>query len=415
MDQQTLVNNGFHAAPSWAIAVGQLGAALVLAGVALFLTSIVSMILGQRAQTLGKWAFAAGCVCILGAMASLVSLFLNDQYQFEYVANHSWHDLAGMYKVAAVWSGQQGSFLLWATTSALFGLLAVWRTGPYQRWFVFVYALFLGCLCGILAYETPFSLLNEISAGDLHLSLVVNGIHFAPPNGLGLTPSLQNYWVVVHPPTIFTGFGSLTVPFAFAVSALLTGDAAGWIARVRPWALVSLSILGLGLVMGGLWAYETQGWGGFWAWDPVENVSFVPWLFVVAFVHGIIVQTTRKRWHGTNMLLGGLPFLLFVYGTFLTRSGFLSKFSVHSFAEMNRSALWILMVFLGIMVVGFVALWAMRGPKLGRQNDAAFKRDGLNREVGYQFGVLLITGLSAAIAFGMSVPFFVGLFGGTGK
>lgn len=410
-----LVNNGFHAAPLWSMEVGQLGAALVLAGAILFVVAMLSMALGTKAQSLGRWTFVGGCVCILGAMGSLLSLFLQDQFQFEYVANHSWHNLAGMYKVAAVWSGQQGSFLLWASTSAVFGLLAVWRAGPYQRWFVFIYALFLGCLCGILAYETPFGLLNEISGGGVHISLFVNGIHFAPPDGMGLTPSLQNYWVVVHPPTIFTGFGSLTVPFAFAVSALLTGDAVGWIPRVRPWALISLSILGLGLVMGGLWAYETQGWGGFWAWDPVENVSFVPWLFVVAFVHGIIVQTTRKRWHGTNLLMGGLPFLLFVYGTFLTRSGFLSKFSVHSFAEMNRSALWILMVFLGLMVVGFVVLWAIRGPKLGKQNDAPLKYEGFNREKAYQTAVILLTGLSTAIAFGMSVPFFIGLFGGSAK
>lgn len=364
------------------------------------------MLRGGATQKIGRWAFAGGCVWILGAMATLVILFQRDQFQFEYVSGHSWRDLAAQYKLAAVWSGQQGSFLLWATTSAVFGLLTVWRSGPYQRWYVLTFAVFLGSLCGILAYETPFGLIKE---------LLVSGVHYAPPDGQGLTPSLQNYWVVIHPPTIFTGFGSLTVPFAYAVSAMLTGNAKDWIAYVRPWALVSVSILGLGLVMGGLWAYETQGWGGFWAWDPVENVSFVPWLFAVALVHGLIVQATRKRWHGTNLLMGGLPFLLFVYGTFLTRSGYLSKFSVHSFAEMNHSALIILFGFLIAMTVAFVTLWATKGIKLGIKSDAEFREDGFNRERAYQTGVILTTGLATTIAIGMSIPFFIGLAGREGK
>jgi cytochrome c-type biogenesis protein CcmF len=406
VDPQALAHNGFKAASAGSLFLGQLGTLLVWGGTLLFLCSVLSMLAGGRFQSFGKWTFVCGSICILGAFGVLADLFLTDQYAFDYIANHSWRNLAPSYKFAAVWSGQQGSFLLWASTSAIFGLLAIWRTGPYLRWFTLIYSLFLGGLCGILAYETPFGLIKE---------LFVSGVHYAPPDGMGLTPSLQNYWVIIHPPTIFTGFGSLTVLFAFAVSAILTGNAKEWVARVRPWALVSVAILGLGLVMGGLWAYETQGWGGFWAWDPVENVSFVPWLFAVAFVHGIIVQTTRGRWHGTNLLMGGLPFLLFVYGTFLTRSGFLSKFSVHSFAEMNRSALWILMVLLILMSAGFVALWAFRGTKLGKVADKPLLDEGFNRGKAYQGGVILLSGLSTAIAIGMSIPFFMGLRGATAK
>lgn len=404
MDQQSLASRGFLPAPTWSVFLGQLGAGFVLGGAALFILAVVMMSLKRQSQ--GKWAFVAGCLCVLGAMGALLTLFLTDQFQFEYVYSHAWRDLSPQYKIAAVWSGQQGSFLLWACTSAIFGFLAVWRTGPYQRWFVITYSVFLGCLCCILAYETPFALIQQ---------LVAHGVQYTPPDGQGLTPSLQNYWVVVHPPTIFMGFGSLTVPFAFAVSAMLSRDATGWIARVRPWALVSLSILGLGLVMGGLWAYETQGWGGFWAWDPVENVSFVPWIFVAAFVHGMIVQTTRKRWHGTNFLMGGLPFLLFVYGTFLTRSGFLNQFSNHSFAEMNRSALWILLGFMTIVSALFVFLWATIGRKLGKDSDAILQNEGFNREKAYESGVILLSGLATTIAAGMSVPFFLGLLGSTAK
>jgi cytochrome c-type biogenesis protein CcmF len=406
VDPAWLSSHHIPTAPTWSLFVGQLGAGLILGGAILFLLSIVSMIRGGGLQKAGKFMFAAGCVCILGAMGSLLTLFLKDQFQFDYVYEHSLHNLVPQYKVAAVWSGQQGSFLLWASTAAIFGLLTVWRSGAYQRWYVTVYAVFLGSLCGILAYETPFGLIKE---------LFVNGLHYVPADGQGLVPSLQNYWVVIHPPTIFTGFGSLTVPFAYAASAMLTGDVKGWLNQVRPWALVSISILGLGLVMGGLWAYETQGWGGFWAWDPVENVSFVPWLFGIAFVHGLIVQTTRKRWHGTNLLMGGLPFLLFVYGTFLTRSGFLSDFSVHSFAKMNGSALMILLTFMIAVTIAFVLLWTIRGRKLGKQSDAVQIDDGFNREKAYQFAVILVSGLAATIAIGMSIPFFIGLAGGKAK
>lgn len=384
--------------------MGQIGSWLVLGGALLFILSVVGM--ATKREKLGRRSFVGGCIAVAGAFASLATLFATDQFHFEYVGNHSWHNLPAAYKIAAVWSGQQGSFLLWATTSAIFGLLVLPWTGKFQRWYVLVYSIFLGGICGILAYETPFGLIKE---------LFVAGTQYTPPDGLGLTPSLQNYWVIIHPPTIFLGFGSLTVPFALAVSAMFARDPKGWMSIVRPWALVSLAILGVGLVMGGLWAYETQGWGGFWAWDPVENVSFVPWLLVVAFVHGMIVQTTRSRWHGTNLLMAGLPFLLFVYGTFLTRSGFLSKFSVHSFAEMNRSALWILMALMVGLALAFVALWATVGRRLGKEFDTEPVQEGFNREKGYQFGVLLLSGLATAIALGMSVPFFVGLAGGNGK
>src|ERR1044072_687528 len=362
--------------------------------------------MATRREKLGRLAFVLGCSTIAGAFASLATLFVTDQFHFEYVANHSWRSIPFAYKVAAVWAGQQGSFLLWALTSAIFGVLVLRKTGAFQRWFVIVYSIFLASLCGILAYETPFHLIKDF---------FVQGIQYAPPDGGGLNPSPQNYWVITHPPTIFMGFGSLAVPFALAVAALLNRDAKSWVPIVRPWALISLSILGLGLVMGGLWAYETQGWGGFWAWDPVENVSFVPWLFTVAFVHGLIVQSTRSRWHGTTLLMGGLPFLTFVYGTFLTRSGFLSKFSVHSFAEMNRSALWILLGLLVALSAGFVGVWVTLGRKLGKANDKPQQQDGFNRETGDRFGVILLTGLATAIGLGMSVPFFVGLGGGNGK
>ena len=393
---------GFHLAPSWALQLGQIGQWAILAAAVVLLVGAGLFIFAPKRAHIGTLAFVIGVAAIFVAGACLALLFLYDQFEFKYVAEHSWKDLSLAYKIAAIWSGQQGSFLLWATTSAIFGLLTLGGTGKYRRWYVTVFSLFLATLCGILCYESPFSVFQELTVGNQV---------YAPDNGQGLVPSLQNYWVVIHPPTIFLGFGSLTVLFAYAMSAMLTRDLKGWVSRVRPWALVSVAVLGLGVVMGGLWAYETQGWGGFWAWDPAENVSLVPWLLTAAFIHGIIVQTTRQRWSGSNVFLGALPFLLFFYGTFLVRSGFLDKFSVHSFAEMNRSALWILLGALIVAIVAFLSVWFAIGIKLARSADAPATNEGFARESAYRTAVIIIVGLAVSVALGMSVPFLIGLMG----
>ena len=409
MDEHALVAAGFHAAPLWSTVAGMIGKGLIiLSGIAFLVALVGGLLTGKagRFTHLVKVTFVTGSASLFGAMATLAALFVGDQFQFEYVAGHSWKQSAIPYKVAAIWAGQQGSFLLWACCSAIFGLITFRKAGIYQRWYLVTFSTFLCCLSAILAFETPFGTLEKMVQG---------GILYVPLNGIGLVPSLQNYWVVIHPPIIFLGFGSLTVMFAYAVSAMLTGDMRSWVPIVRPWTLVSLAILGLGLVLGGLWAYETQGWGGFWAWDPVENVSFVPWLMVAALVHGSMVQVAQKKWFGVNLLLGGAPFLLFVYGTFLTRSGYLDKFSVHSFAQMNRVALWVLFGFLALALIGFIGLWIGKGLRQSRILLLDRTEEPSPRGSGFTAGTILLTVLSLSIGIGMSVPFFYGLMGKDAK
>ena len=202
-----------------------------------------------------------------------------------------------------------------------------------------------------------------------------------------MTPALQNYWVAIHPPTIFSGFGLLIVPFALGVAGLFRRDLVGWASAARPFVLWGVAILGLGISMGGLWAYETQGWGGFWAWDPVENVSLVPWLFLVALSHGLIVQARTSRGLFMTALLAGVPFLSFVYGTFLTRSGLLDKVSNHSFASMDGSALQVLRGMLAALVVGYIA-YSIAASRLAKKTvlapvePQAGPRDGLRARAG---------------------------------
>ncbi len=400
----------FPEAAGWSLWAGSLGKGLIIAAIAFFLVAVLGWIFQARHILLPRLArigFTVGALSMVGAMGCLVSLFVTDQFQFEYIFQHSAPDTSLPYKVASVWTAQQGSFLLWAVTSSVFALLSLRKAGVYTRWMGVAYSFFLGTLASILAYETPFNLMKEV---------VVHGKVLHPPFGTGMPPLLQNYWVVIHPPTIFTGFGSLVVPFAFAFAAMMSRNVVDWIRLVRPWALTSLAILGLGVAMGGLWAYETQNWGGFWGWDPVENVSFVPWLFVATFIHGIIVQSTKGRWMKANLWLGALPFIFFTYGTFLTRSGLLDNVSVHSFASMNRSALIILECFLATVIVGYTAVYFRRGKQAAIEASPSSPEDeGIQREGLYRIGILMVSLLAVVIAIGMSWPWFSALLQGGEK
>lgn len=395
------------APPAWSLALGTAGRLLVIVAAILFAMSAIAWFAvprWSRLERVGAWSFTAGAIALFGTFLSLATLFVANRFEFAYVWGHADSKNAIPYRIAGIWSGQEGSFLLWAVCAAVFGILAVRRTQQFRRWFTVVYALFLGALSNILAFESPFKL-NQFE-----------GQTFVPVDGMGLAPSLQNYWVTIHPPTIFLGFGSLTVMFALAIAAMARRDYDDWVPIVRPWAIVSATLVGVGLCMGGFWAYETLGWGGFWMWDPVENVSFVPWCFTVAFIHGIIVQTTRKTWRMTNLLLGSLPFLAFAYGTFLTRSGYLSEASVHSFAEMESSALKLLLVTIGASFVGFTGLWLVRVVQARKHAMHADEpRGAIRREVFYMMGALLLVLMGLATAIGMSVPLFMAMAGNQAK
>jgi len=402
--------HGLPEAAPWSLATGEVGRGLVLGAGIGYIVALIAAVLMPKfrlAGTVSKTLFTASHFAIFGALICLGTLFVNNQFQYRYVWLHGDSITPLEYKIAGIWTAQEGSFLLWAVCVALFALMCLPGAGKFTRWFVVACSATLATLCGILTYETPFEVMKEV---------IREGKTFIPIRGEGMTPALQNYWVVIHPPTIFLGFGSLTVIWAYAVAALIERDRGDWLRAVRPWAIASLSLLGLGLCQGGLWAYETQGWGGFWAWDPVENVSFVPWLLLVGLIHGIIVQISRGRWVMANFILALLPFISFVYGTFLTRSGLLDDVSVHSFASMDKSALAILRGFLIAVTAGSIALLFWRGPGIVREATREAPTDpGVHREGLYRFGMLLVTMLAVVVALGMSWPVITALRGGEGS
>lgn len=385
-------------APAWSLLIGAAGRISLWASVVLFLLTLVFLALGQR--RFSRIAFFLGGLGFVVAFGALTALFVTHQFQFQYVFQHAALNHETKYLVSGVWSGQEGSFLLWGLLSAILGSLASRGSGKFETPFVAVFAVFLGSLAAILCFESPFVTLP-----------LLDGKQFVPADGVGLAPSLLNYWMVIHPPTIFVGFATLTVLFAYSFAALIKRDLVGWIPYVRPWAVFNLAVLGVGLCMGGFWAYETLGWGGFWAWDPVENTSFVPWCLVIAFVHGMFVQQAQKKWHAANAIFAALPFVLFLYGTFLTRSGFLGDTSVHSFAQMDRSALRLLIGLLVLTAVAFLVNFAInvrRAAPSREPEDAA--ASPLTRSRFYGIGIWLLYFLAATTAFGMSLPFVTGFF-----
>jgi cytochrome c-type biogenesis protein CcmF len=379
-----------------------LGALFAFVSMALYARSV------RVAQWLkwARWAFIGAFLMILAAEGVLQYALIAGRYELQYVFSFSERALPLWYKIAGAWAGQEGSFLLWAIWTGLYGLLLMRTAGRSEPWVMTVYAAIVLCLMGILAYQSPFAPVPPPEDAS--------SMPFPPRDGLGLNPSLENIWMTIHPPIIFAGFAALAVPFAYAIAALWRHEYQEWVVRVRPWAIYATTLLGFGLALGGYWAYETLGWGGFWAWDPVENTSYFPWLFMAAAVHGLMLQVNRGRMTRWNPLLCALPFLLFVYGTFLTRSGVLAEVSVHSFDALAKSALGILLLMLGGGTLLTLGLWVWRF-RLAQTSSTCQTGQtgwGFSREAAVRWGILLLI-LSALISLvGTSWPLIMKLIRG---
>ena len=337
-------------------------------------------------------------VFFLTVLASLgiIDSFLNDRFEYLYVASYSNRSLDTFYKVAGLWSGQRGSLLFWLLFLMLFSSIAVWSNRRQNR-------EFMPYVVGVLASIASFFLIVLLFA-DVN---PYEKLGFTPADGQGLNPQLQNYWMTIHPPTLYLGFTAFTIPFAFAIAALLSGRLdSRWIALTRRWTLLSWFFLANGIVFGMRWAYEELGWGGWWFWDPVENASLLPWLSATAFLHSIQIQENRGMLKVWNMSLVILTFLLTIFATFLTRSGLIE--SVHSFAQELRIAY----IFLGFMsaIIGVgVVLILWRLPKLRSENQI---ESFLSREAAFLFNNLMLLAVLFAVWWGTMLPLFSEGLGG---
>lgn len=324
----------------------------------------------------------------LVASIGIVFAFVGDRFEYWYVASYSNREMELFYKVTGLWAGQRGSLLFWALLLGFFASVAVFQNRNKNREFMPYVA---GVLQTILAFFIVVLLFAEVNPFER--------LDFIPANGQGLNPQLQNYWMTIHPPTLYLGFTAFTVPFAFAVSALLSGRLdARWIQLTRRWILTSWLFLSVGIVFGMRWAYEELGWGGYWFWDPVENASLLPWLTATAFLHSIQIQEKRGMLKVWNMSLVLVTFLLTIFATFLTRAGLIE--SVHTFAQ-NLTIAYIFLGFMGSMLALCAVLILYRLPQLRSENQI---ESFVSRESAFLFNNLLLVGAAFAVMWGTMFP-----------
>ncbi|MDX1493608.1 MAG: heme lyase CcmF/NrfE family subunit [Longimicrobiales bacterium] len=322
------------------------------------------------------------------ASLGVSAAFLGDKFEYWYIASYSNRDLELFYKVTGLWAGQRGSLLFWALLVGLFASICVFTNRNKNREFMPYVA---GVLQTILLFFVVVLLFADVNPFER--------LDFVPADGQGLNPQLQNYWMTIHPPTLYLGFTSFTIPFAFAVAALLNGRLdARWIQLTRRWILTSWLFLSVGLVFGMRWAYEELGWGGYWFWDPVENASLLPWLTATAFLHSIQIQENRGMLKVWNMSLVLMTFLLTIFATFLTRSGLIE--SVHSFAQELKIA-YIFLSFMGVTLAACVVLILYRLPQLRTENQI---ESFLSRESAFLFNNLLLLGAAFSVMWGTMFP-----------
>lgn len=328
----------------------------------------------------------------LAAGALIVGLVTHD-FQAVYVWEYSSTSVPWYYNVSSLWAGQPGSLILWSGVLAAFSVAVVWqhRTSPVRDLLPWVVAV-------LMTAETFFLGLLNFSV-DAWQRLTQNGLPFTPTgSGNGLMPLLLNPAMMAHPPALYTGYVGFAVPFAFAIAALITGRLGDeWIVATRRWSLLAWFFLGMGLLLGGNWAYNELGWGGYWAWDPVENAALLPWLTGTAFLHSVLIQQRRGMLKVWNMVLIILTFSLTLLGTFLNRSGIVS--SVHAFGGNTLGVPFVAAIAITLLVS--LTILYYRLPQLGATN----RLDGfLSRESAFLANNLLLIGITFAVLWGTLYP-----------
>jgi cytochrome c-type biogenesis protein CcmF len=349
--------------------MAELGTGTVVLALAAAVWAAIASTLGYRRGEprlvrSAQLAMRTAAVSLTASAAVLVALFLTRDFSVAYVTEYSDRQLSTAYTVAAFWAGQDGSLLLWAWLLAGVSVLVIRQHRGSQRELlpivVLVLALVLVLFTGLVAtLSNPFVRLP-----------------FVPQDGAGLNAMLQNWGQLYHPPALFLGYIGFTVPFAFSIAALVTGRlGTEWVRAVRGWMVGSWLLLGLGILLGARWAYTELGWGGYWAWDPVENVSLLPWLTATAYLHSVVLQERRGTLRVWNLALAVATFVLTLFGTFLVRSGVAS--SVHAFAESSAGTYLLGAIVVTIIASTLLITWRLPLLRSPRARSGALSRERL--------------------------------------
>jgi cytochrome c-type biogenesis protein CcmF len=339
------------------------------------------------------------------ASLTLAYLLVTGHYELQYVYSVTSNDMPFYLKVTALWGGQAGSLVLWSWLMSAFAsaiTLGKWeRDRDLLPWVIVVTSITLAFFMSLsIFYENPFARWWQTNSGEFvaRMFAPVGAIPATPANGQGLNPLLRHPGMIIHPPMLYLGFVAFVIPYAFAIAALVTGRSDDrWIRLTRRWTLVAWLFLSLGLVLGMRWAYDVLGWGGYWAWDPVEISALMPWLTGTAFLHSVMIQEKRGMFKQWNMLLIILTYALVIFGTFLTRSGVLS--SVHAFAQSAIGPMFF--AFIGITFVISLVLLIYRWKDLRAEVEmtSLFSREAL-----FLFNNLLFMGVLIVCFWGVIFP-----------
>lgn len=358
--------------------VGQFGQFLLVLSFFAAIVSAVSYYLAVRNENehavsapwmrLGRWSYVLHTIAVVLVFSTLFYILSQHLFEYYYAWRHTSLGLKTKYLFAAFWEGGEGSFLLWLFWQALLGIIVLWKRDVLETRTMFVIAVVQAMLTTfILGYyliddvkigTSPFVLLKHEMEGpifqmDNYLSKIKDG------NGLNVL--LQNYWMVIHPPVLFLGFASGLIPFAYAIAAVWKGEYKNFIKPILRWSLFTAGTLGLGIMMGGAWAYESLTFGGYWAWDPVENASLVPWLILIAGLHTLLIFKSTGRSLKLSLIFIALSYLFIWYSTFLTRTGVLGETSVHSFTGDGAFLYWhlvsVILIMLAMVAVPMIKNW----------------------------------------------------------
>jgi cytochrome c-type biogenesis protein CcmF len=400
----------------------------------------------------GRISYHFMAMLVIMAAAFLWSILLSHNYGYKYVYDYSSSDLPLGYLIASFWGGQEGSFMLWLLLSSIVGIILqsyCSKRGDLEPRVMSVFTLVTSFLLVMVSplFKNPFeyiwtkdiylnaaninhyflnqpwirSFIYTDSSSNTHFikmtsslysGLVSAGIPITQfiVNGKGLNPQLMNFWMQIHPPILFSGFSMSSVPFCFAIAALMKNDYKSWVRQAFPWVLAASGILGLGIMLGGYWAYEMLGWGGYWAWDPVENSSLIPWLVAVASVHTLLVQRKSQakggigRYAKTNLILCIFTYILVLYSTFLTRSGVLGDASVHSFVDPGRLVYLFLIIFMTTFLLIGLGMIIYRWKHLSE--NLPHDESLLSRELALFTASVVLCAAAIIILVGTSAPIF---------
>src|SRR3984893_15051246 len=341
--------------------MGSLGTFLLLAAFVVCSYALVASVVGARRRSRrliesGIGAFYLIAALMTVASAVIINAFLTNDFSIKYVAHNSDSVQPLFYKITSYWGGLDGSIMFWVFLLSIFGSIAVYVNRERQRELI-------PYVVATIAVVQMFFLYLMVVHRNPFTTYLAN----APAEGQGLNPLLQNFYMAIHPPSLYTGFVGMTIPFAFGMAALITGHLDdSWLRAVRRWTMFSWLFLSFGLVLGMIWAYEVLGWGGYWEWDPVENAALLPWFTATAFLHSVMVQERRSMMRVWNVTLVITTFFLTIFGTFMTRSGVVQ--SVHAFGQDTQLA-WLFTGFMVAIVTFSFGLVIYRLPLLRARND----------------------------------------------